>query len=89
MKNYIGAKIIKAEPMTRNAFTNRVKNEDVPKNQDDEPGYYVEYPNGYRSWSPKDVFEEAYREISGHEIALMAYNASSVETPIHGTSTDG
>lgn len=25
------------------------------------PGYLVEYPDGYRSWSPKKAFEEAYR----------------------------
>ena len=25
------------------------------------PGYLVEYPDGYRSWSPKKAFEDAYR----------------------------
>ena len=27
----------------------------------EEPGYRVRYQDGYESWSPKDVFEEAYR----------------------------
>lgn len=47
MKNYIGVKIVKAEPQENNGA----------------PGYRVKYPDGYVSWSPKDVFEEAYREL--------------------------
>ena len=45
MKNYIGVKIVKA----------------VPQEKDGKPGYKVVYPDGYVSWSPKDVFEKAYR----------------------------
>lgn len=26
------------------------------------PGYAIKYPDGYTSWSPKDVFEAAYQE---------------------------
>ena len=40
MKNYIGVKIVKAEPQVKNG----------------KPGYKVVYPDGYVSWSPKDVF---------------------------------
>lgn len=29
----------------------------------DQEGYIVKYPDGYISWSPKEVFEEAYREL--------------------------
>lgn len=47
MKTYIGVKIIKAEPMEK----------------DGKPGYKVKYKDGYESWSPKGVFEEAYREL--------------------------
>lgn len=33
------------------------------QDKDGKPGYGVQYPNdGYVSWSPKDVFEAAYRE---------------------------
>lgn len=45
MKNYIGVKIVKADPQEK----------------DGRPGYKVVYPDGYVSWSPKDVFEKAYR----------------------------
>ena len=36
----------------------------------DKPGYAVKYPDGYISWSPKDVFEEAYRVAEGDDQAL-------------------
>lgn len=32
------------------------------KNKINEDGYTVIYKDGYRSWSPKDVFEEAYKK---------------------------
>jgi hypothetical protein len=31
--------------------------------KDDQEGYVVKYPDGYISWSPKDVFEKAYMEV--------------------------
>ena len=56
MKNYIGAKIIKAEPKA-----------DI----DGVEGYKVIYPDGYISWSPKETFENANREITEAEINLL------------------
>lgn len=51
IKEYIGVKYIKAEPQTKE----RVQ------------GYKVFYPqpNGsfYESWSPKEVFENSYKEL--------------------------
>ena len=58
MERYIGTKIIEAEPMSR---AHGDKSED---------GYKVRYPDGYESWSPKDVFEEAYRKASGVNFGL-------------------
>lgn len=64
MKTYIGTKIIEAVPAIRKGC--RVYEKDraihmimVP----DEEGYKVRYADGYESFSPKDVFEAAYREI--------------------------
>lgn len=34
--------------------------------KDGQPGYAVKYPDGYTSWSPKDVFESAYL-AQGHD----------------------
>ena len=62
MKTYIGTKIIEAEPMTRGEY-NQFRGWTIPadENPDDE-GYRVVYPDGYVSWSPKEVFENDYRE---------------------------
>jgi hypothetical protein len=56
MKKYIGTKFIKAEPY---------------EGPDGKKGYKVIYPDGYVSWSPKEVFESAYREIGDNEIAFI------------------
>lgn len=57
-RNYIGTKIIQAFPESKGP---------LPQGQ---PGYAVIYPDGYRSWSPAAVFEEAYRAIEGDGQAL-------------------
>lgn len=64
---YIGIKIINAKPMTDNEFRGL---KDRPTVQDDTDGYLVVYQDGYESWSPKSVFEEAYRRIDGMTFGL-------------------
>ena len=75
MQTYIGTKIIKASPMTRQQY-NDYRGWQLPENENgDDEGYLVEYtdggkPNhekheGYISWSPKEVFENAYNPTSG------------------------
>ena len=54
MNKYIGTKIIEAEKQLRN----------------NEEGYKVVYPDNYVSWSPKSVFEEAYRKTDGLTFGL-------------------
>ena len=78
MKQYIGTKLINAIDMTRAAY-NILRGWDLPANENgDDAGYLVEYvdggspnhPNfkGYISWSPKDVFERAYKPTEGMPI---------------------
>ena len=55
MKRYIGTKIALAEPETK----------------DGRDGYAVVYEDGYRSWSPKETFERAYRRITLAELNLI------------------
>lgn len=38
--------------------------------KDGKAGYGIKYEDGYTSWSPKDVFEAAYRDIEGENQAL-------------------
>lgn len=70
MKAYIGTKVIKAEPMIFDDFMRNVKKEE-PMTQFGEHGYMVQYPDGYKSWSPKGPFENAYREVSQAEIETI------------------
>lgn len=71
MNTYIGTKLIRATAMTRAAY-NEYRSWELPANEDGaDEGYLVEYLDGgrandsrhagYISWSPKDVFERAYR----------------------------
>ena len=63
-KAYIGVKMIKATPMTRGEY-NAHRGWKMPENEDaSDNGYLVEYqPDGYQSWSPKDIFDAAYFPI--------------------------
>ena len=70
MKPYVGTKIIKACKMDEVSFLQCVKGKGV-LNQETRPGYRVQYsnPDGstYDSWSPANVFERSYREVSDDE----------------------
>jgi hypothetical protein len=66
MKQYIGTKLIEAEPAyrVRRDNGNFAITDDpaklFPSYPSVEEGYRVRYPDGYESWSPKEVFERAY-----------------------------
>lgn len=71
MKQYIGTKIIHAEPAYRIDGKVYPKAGPYPRSMNMQDGYKVVYaPDGYESWSPKDVFEEAYRETDGMTFGL-------------------
>lgn len=64
MKKYIGTKQIEAEPMTRgDAWGKHLLREKPSTENFDDEGYHVRYEDGYESWSPKELFEESYREV--------------------------
>ena len=60
MKHYIGTKLIQAEPMSLLEAQKVLGREIKPATKEDD-GYLVVYEDGYKSWSPKTVFEKAYR----------------------------
>lgn len=68
-KQYIGAKLVMAWPETKHGIQ-ELKGWPIPKNEEDEPGYGIEYPDGYVSWSPKRQFDEAYRPTIGMTFGL-------------------
>ena len=41
----------------------KVLGREIKPATDEEDGYLVEYNDGYKSWSPKSMFEKAYREV--------------------------
>lgn len=74
MTQYLGTKLVVAEPMTRAEY-NEFRGWALPENEDGtDEGYLVEYtdggkPNveghvGYVSWSPKEQFDNAYRWVA-------------------------
>lgn len=59
--------------------------------KDGKPGYAVKYADGYTSWSPKDVFEAAYQQLTalsfghavvalkeGHRVARSGWNGKGM-----------
>lgn len=80
MKQYIGVKLINAKPMTR-ADYNAFRGWTLPADENgDDAGFLVEYLDGgkantdlyagYVSWSPADVFANAYGETTGMTFGL-------------------
>ena len=85
MKQYIGTKVIQAEPAFKVTGTRKdckVANQVLTAEQmedckasgwefqDQKEGYRVRYADGYESWSPKDVFEAAYRQTDDMNFGL-------------------
>lgn len=60
MKKYIGTKTIMAMTMAKSE-AEKVLNRSLADAKGGEDGYLVEYPDGYKSWSPKETFKEAYK----------------------------
>lgn len=64
LKQYIGTKTVKAEPMVKSAAVAKGWAR-ASEGNPDTPGYHIQYtnPDGstYDSWSPKDVFEKSYQ----------------------------
>ena len=77
MKQYIGAKMVQAEPALR-IVDEKGNRRVVPLSQHPithptdtvDLGYKVVYEDGYESFSPQDVFEKAYRESDGLPFGL-------------------
>lgn len=80
MLKHIGVKMINAKPMNRLEY-NHLRGWAVPADENPtDDGFLVEYIDGgtvnhpdfkgYISWSPKDVFENSYRPVTGLSFGL-------------------
>lgn len=71
MKQYIGTKLIEAEKAYRaDGKVVTLPENKVPCGSEVERGYKVRYADGYESFSPQAVFEEAYRPTDGLSFGL-------------------
>lgn len=78
MEQYVGTKIVQAEPAWLVFEKEGEAGEIVVQDHDLElttaktvlNGYKVVYEDGYESWSPKEVFEAAYRRTDGMNFGL-------------------
>jgi len=74
MKRYIGTKIVDAKPMSRADYYKHRGWGPLPDESSADEGFLVEYLDGgpanhpahagYISWSPRAVFERAYRDVN-------------------------
>jgi len=98
MKSYIGTKLINATPMNRAEY-NAYRSWELPADENGaDEGYLVEYmdggkPNhashtGYISWSPKEQFENAYRELK-HLTFSMALEALKMSARVARAGWNG
>ena len=82
MECYMGCKIIKAIPKTYGEYKLLKYGEDADFNfessmSNNKEGYMVYYPavnassKDHISWSPKEVFEFAYRKLAPREMAYI------------------
>jgi hypothetical protein len=92
MQKYIGVKIISAEPQVRMGHpANAETVEELGEGPTNIDGYKVVYEDGYTSWSPKDVFDKAYRPTDGltfglaieamklgHKVSRVGWNGSGL-----------
>lgn len=69
MDKYIGIKLIEAVEMDNHTFAKEKYGEEKLGNEN-QPGYKVKYSDDYESWSPKNVFEQAYKKINGNATEL-------------------
>lgn len=101
MKRYIGVKVINAKPMSKQEY-NDFRGWELPADENGaDEGLLVEYLDGgranteafdgYVSWSPKAVFEKAYRRVdgmtfgfaieamkAGHKVARKGWNGKGM-----------
>lgn len=90
MSKFIGVKMIEAIPMP--AYQAMNMGYKVNTDDGDAKGYEVTYPDGYKSWTPADVFERSYYQIQDSNGEMLYRNdvegfIDNVESTKIGTKT--
>lgn len=68
MEKYLGVKVIHAEPMTADEYSEKVR--PLVTSFEDKRGYKVIWTDDSISWLPKTIFEAAYRRIDNLTFGL-------------------
>ena len=64
MSNFIGVKLVDAEPITFGAY-NALRGWGLPTDGNyDEPGYFIKHPDDCVTWCPKKTFERDHMPIA-------------------------
>ena len=88
MKSYIGVKVVEAVDMTLGEY-NKLKGWVIPIDEDPERlGYLVCYPDGYKSWSPKEQFESANFEMGDDSSTVSVDMVKRFRGKIYGDKID-
>ena len=76
MSNFIGVKLVDAEPITLGAY-NALRGLGLPTDGNcDEPGYFIKHPDDYVTWCPKKTFERDHMPIAkGNTVTEEDMNA--------------
>lgn len=89
MEKYLGVKLLGAKPMTRGEFAEYKYHKEINEGFPEDEGYLVEYEGGYQSWSPKDVFEKAYRKIKSiSDIKGLVVESGSFKERVYNEAWD-
>ena len=82
LTQFTGTKTVKACPMSlgeaEKVLRRTIDTSAVEEDREKVEGYLVEYEDGYRSWSPKEAFEKAYR-VSETHLDRMRIEISEVQ----------
>lgn len=74
MSKFIGVKMIDAVPMTAIEAVKKGYRSNVTTDGINAPGYEVTYEDGYKSWTPAEVFERSYYPIQDSNGEMLYRN---------------
>lgn len=72
MEKYLGVKMVNAEKCW--GLNNKCVDPNSEHCGQEVDGYKVVYEDGYTSWSPKDVFEKAYKKTENYSSIILDVN---------------
>ena len=81
MQKYLGVKVIQAEKCW--GLDNKCVDSNSEHCGREIDGYKVVYEDGYISWSPKDVFEKAYKEVGDYNSLILDANTITGEWKVY------